>query len=68
MMNYEAHDEVNDVEIYNGANQSDLIMELSDYIQYQNHINESDITDEEIKNLDREALKRIGIMLFINRW
>ncbi|MBM7111347.1 hypothetical protein [Brevibacillus laterosporus] len=48
MMNYEAYCETKDVVIYYGAWKSALIQELADYIVYQNHINENDISEEEI--------------------
>lgn len=67
-MNYEAYDEIKDVEIYSGTSESALIQELSDYIEYQNHIDENQISDEEIKTLDQKSLKKIGIKLFMNRW
>jgi hypothetical protein len=67
-MNYEAYDEIKDVEIYNGTSRDSLIEELTDYINFQNHIDEELITETEIENLDNKALKRLGIVLHINKW
>ncbi|MCY9738170.1 hypothetical protein M5X17_31245 [Paenibacillus alvei] len=68
MLNYEAYDEINDMGIYYGSSESSLIRELIEYIEYQNHIDEDAITEEEIKKLDQDALKKVGIKLYINKW
>lgn len=66
MGTYEAWDTQNDVCIYNGGHKSDLIVEITDYIEYQNHIDENLIHDDQIKKLDDKALKKVGITIFIN--
>lgn len=68
MFNYEVIDKINDIAIYNGTSKKSLVDELFDYIEYQNHIDEEAITDEQIRNLDQEALEKIGIKLYINKW
>lgn len=68
MLNYEAYDEINDMDIYYGSSESSLVQELIEYIEYQNHIDENAITEEEIKKLDQDALKKVGIKLYINKW
>jgi hypothetical protein len=66
MRNYEAWDKENDFCIYNGGHKSALIDEISEYIEYQNHIDEGLISEDEIKNLDTQALRKVGSEIFIN--
>ncbi|MDR4315042.1 Uncharacterised protein [Niallia circulans] len=66
MKNYEAWDIENNFSIYNGGHINSLINELMDYIEYQNHIDEELISEEEIRNLDSKALKKVGIKIFVN--
>ena len=66
LKNYEAYDKVNDVCIYSGKHQSSMVIELEEYINGQNHINEDLISEIEIKTLNERALKKIGIAIYIN--
>lgn len=65
MTHYEAWDTTKDYCIFYGSHESSLILELGDYIEYQNHIDDTLISDMEIKTLDREALNRLGIKIYI---
>lgn len=61
--NYEAW--YNDVQIYNGSSKREMIYELLDFIEHDNRIDETLISEEEIKELDEEALEKVGIKLYI---
>ena len=66
MTNYEAW--CGEEQIYNGLSKQDMINELYDYIMYQNHIDETQITEDEIYNLDEKALDGLGIKLYFAKW
>lgn len=65
-MNYEAYDEIKDTIIYYGTSKSALINELLEYVKYQNHINEVDISEDDIRDLNEVSLKKLGIVLYTN--
>ena len=64
--NYEAL--CGEEQIYNGTSKDQMILELTEYIECQNHIDETQITEAEIKSLNKKALKNIGIEIFFAKW
>lgn len=62
-INYEAW--YNEEQIYNGTSKKEMINELHDFIEYRNEIDENDITENEINELNKEALSRVGIKIYI---
>lgn len=62
-MNYNAYDEVNNINIYSGTSRSELVHELVAYILLSNNVDSDVISIEEIKSLNEESLKKIGIKL-----
>jgi len=68
MQSYEAWDMVKNICIYNGEYRSILKDEILDYITYQNHIDENKINLVDVKTLNEQALKTVGIKIYINPW
>lgn len=66
-MNYEAYDIVKDECICSTTQKLLLIDDLKNYIEYRNHIDEDLITDEEIEELNTQALRKIGIKIYMNK-
>ncbi|WP_137743291.1 hypothetical protein [Robertmurraya siralis] len=68
MLNYEAYDLIKGETICSTGNKSSLIIELKYYIEYQNHIDEYLISMEDIEELNEQALRKVGIKLYVCKW
>lgn len=66
VMNYEAWYE--EEQIYNGTSKSEMINEILEFVESRTFYIFDNITENEIRNLDKKALSEAGIKLFTAKW